>query len=172
MAMDEALEKIVGEKLRAFGWTLAVAESCTGGLIGHLLTNIPGSSDYFLGGIIAYSNHAKEHLIGVQRESLETFGAVSEEVALEMAIGARVRLGADFGASVTGIAGPGGDSPEKPLGLTFIAISGDDFELVRKYTWEGNREDNKMMSAHATLKLLIDALEGRSERGNISRGEI
>ena len=113
------------------GLKLAVAESCTGGLVGERLTNIPGSSDVFLGGVIAYHNDVKRKLLGVRAEDMERFGAVSEEVALQMAAGVRERLGADVGVSVTGIAGPGGGTPEKPVGLVWIAIHGSDAKARR-----------------------------------------
>jgi nicotinamide-nucleotide amidase len=111
----EALEVMIGQLLQKHRLTLATAESCTGGLIGHRLTDVPGSSDYFLGGIIAYSNEIKERLLGVQLETLQAHGAVSAETAIEMARASRV-LGADVAVSVTGIAGPGGGTADKPSG--------------------------------------------------------
>src|SRR3989304_4718180 len=116
MMMGEKLEEVVGKLLTERKMTLALGESCTGGLVAHRLTNVPGSSSYVLGGIIAYSNEAKERLLGVRHETLEEHGAVSAETAIEMARGARATLGADVGLSVTGIAGPGGGAPGKPAG--------------------------------------------------------
>ena len=110
----EPLEVLAGKLLRQRCWQLAVAESCTGGLVGHLLTNVPGSSDYFLGGVISYANEAKLSLLGVHLETLETFGAVSRQTVLEMAGGVRHLLSADVGLSVSGIAGPGGGTPVNP----------------------------------------------------------
>src|SRR6266567_3351199 len=127
------LEARVGQVLLQRNLTLAVAESCTGGLIGHRLTNVPGSSSYFLGGIISYSYDAKERLLGVSHASLYDFGAVSEQTAREMARGARRALGADVAVSVTGIAGPGGALPGKPVGLTWIALSARDADEAHQY---------------------------------------
>ncbi len=156
--MAQALEVQVGQALSARGWRLAVAESCTGGLIGHRLTQVPGSSAYFLGGVIAYSNSAKIGLLGVQPETLERHGAVSEPVALEMARGARRALGAEVAVAVTGIAGPGGASPGKPVGLTWLAVVTPEVELSRRHRWRGDRAQNKDRSAHAALALLLQAL--------------
>lgn len=125
---EEPLEALAGELLRSHGWRLAVAKSCTGGLVGHRLTNVPGSSDYFLGGVISYANDAKVRLLGVRWDTLETFGAVSRETVLEMAHSVRQLLSADIGLSVSGIAGPGGGTPEKPLGLTWIGLSTQNYE--------------------------------------------
>ena len=158
------LEETLGPLLIARRLTLAVAESCTGGLIGHRLTNVPGSSEYFLGGLIAYSYLAKEKLLGVQHDTLETFGAVSEQTVREMARGARRVLGADLGVAVTGIAGPGGATPDKPVGLTWIALSAPDFERAERRVWTGNREANKQASAEAALRLVLDYLEHSSLR--------
>jgi PncC family amidohydrolase len=157
---SEALEALVGQGLLKRNLTLAVAESCTGGLIGHRITNVPGSSTYFLGGIVSYSYDAKERLLGVSHNSLYDFGAVSEQTAREMARGARRALGADIGLSVTGIAGPGGALPGKPVGLTWIALSARDVEQAREFTWSGDREGNKAQSAEAALALLHDYLQG------------
>jgi len=139
--------------------TLVTAESCTGGLIGHLVTGQPGASGYYLGGVISYSNELKIGLLGVHAETLETFGAVSGETALEMARGARQRLGGDFALSVTGIAGPGGGTSAKPVGLTFIGISSPFGDDVRRFVWPGDREKNKFDSARAALDLLLEWLQ-------------
>lgn len=134
--------------------TLAVAESCTGGLLTHRLTNVAGSSSYFIGGVIAYAYEAKVALLGVTWETLNQFGAVSEETARAMAHGARNRLGSTLGVSVTGIAGPGGGMPNKPVGLTYIALTSARDEIVERYVWPGNRIENKEQSAEAALALL------------------
>ena len=155
----ELLEVGIGQELIKSNLTLAVAESCTGGLIGHRITNVPGSSTYFLGGIISYSYDAKERLLGVSHATLYDFGAVSEETAREMARGARRALGADIGLSVTGIAGPGGAMPGKPVGLTWVALSARDADQARQFIWSGDREENKAQSAEAALALLRDYLQ-------------
>ncbi|NIS79930.1 MAG: nicotinamide-nucleotide amidohydrolase family protein [Anaerolineales bacterium] len=157
--MSEALEVLIGRALKARGWTLATGESCTAGLVSHRITNVPGSSDYFRGGVVAYSNDAKAGLLGVQQSTLTQFGAISQETALEMARGARRAFQADVGVSVTGIAGPGGGTPEKPVGLTWIAVSSHAGDHARQYLWEGDREHNKAQSAHAALTLLWETLE-------------
>jgi PncC family amidohydrolase len=154
------LEKQVGELLSQRGWTLAVAESCTGGLIGHRITNVSGSSGYFEGGVISYSNEAKEQTLGVPHETLADHGAVSEEAALAMAQGVRRLFGTDIALSVTGIAGPTGGTPEKPVGLVYIGLTAEGVELCEKHIWEGDRAQNKQDSAEAALKLLAEYLTG------------
>jgi PncC family amidohydrolase len=156
---QETLEIVAGELLRRRGLRLAVAESCTGGLIGHRLTNIPGSSDYYMGSVTAYAYEAKVRLLGVSWSSLETFGAVSREVAIEMARGVRTNLNADIGLSVTGIAGPGGGSAEKPVGLTWIGFSSLDVDDARQFIWQGDRLQVKEQSAEAALRILVDYLQ-------------
>jgi len=155
---EESLELRVGELLVQRGLTVATAESCTGGLIGHLLTNVSGSSAYVLGGIIAYSNEIKQALLGVDAITLERYGAVSEPVALEMARGARLRFGADLAVSATGIAGPTGGTPEKPVGLVYIGLAARDGERSVRYVWNEDRLGNKQRSAEAALRLLLDFL--------------
>jgi PncC family amidohydrolase len=156
--MSKPVEVQAGELLTRSGMTLAVAESCTGGLIGHRLTNVAGSSAYFLGGVIAYAYEAKERLLEVRHTTLYEHGAVSEETAIEMARGARRALRADIGLSVTGIAGPGGGLPGKPVGLTWIAISTREGDSAESHVWEGDREQNKTLSAEAALQFLIKRL--------------
>lgn len=151
---DPLPEIVVGHLLRERSLTLAVAESCTGGLLSHRITDVPGSSDYYLGSVIAYANAVKERLLGVPRSVLETCGAVSRETALAMAWGARRLLGADLSLSVTGIAGPGGGTPTKPVGLTYIALAAPDGEWVEEHRWTGDRPTNKAASASAALALL------------------
>jgi PncC family amidohydrolase len=153
-----SLEGRLGQLLTARKLTLATAESCTGGLISHLLTNVPGSSNYYLGGIVAYSYDAKERLLGVPHNLLYDYGAVSEQVVREMARGVRRTLGADIAVAVTGIAGPGGGMPGKPVGLTWIALSARDVEQAAKFIWNGDRESNKAQSAEAALKMVYDYL--------------
>jgi PncC family amidohydrolase len=161
--LGEQLEILVGELIRKRGLSLATAESCTGGLIGHLLTNVAGSSTYYLGGITAYSNEAKVHLLGVNQETLEKFGAVSSETVIEMAHGVRIALGSDIAISVSGIAGPGGGTPEKPVGTVWIGFSSPQEEYSRHYLWSGDRLTVKEQSARAALNLLVEyLLEGNA----------
>lgn len=149
----------VGEILRWHGLQLATAESCTGGLIGHLLTNVAGSSDYYRGGVIAYANEAKTRLLGVNRETLEKFGAVSQEAAIEMARGVRMALSADIAISVTGIAGPSGGSEEKPVGTVWIGLSTPAEEHAWHFLWSGDRLAVKKQSARAALNLLAQHIQ-------------
>jgi PncC family amidohydrolase len=156
---DFPLEIVIGELLRQRKLRLATAESCTGGLIGHRLTNVPGSSDYYLGGVIAYSNQVKTNQLDVREETLEKFGAVSRETVLEMARGVRKLLHAEIGLSVSGIAGPGGGSPEKPVGLTWIGLSAPGSEQAWSYIWPGERLQVKEQTAEKALQLLVNFLE-------------
>jgi nicotinamide-nucleotide amidase len=158
--LDALLEEEVGCLLRAKNLTLAVAESCTGGLIGHRLTNIPGSSQYFLAGIVAYSNMAKESVLKVEHSLLEKHGAVSAEVAAGMAAGARSMAGADASLAVTGVAGPGGGGAGKPVGLVYVAVEGPWGTKVAKYTFDGDRASIKHQTSEAALALLKEALLG------------
>ena len=147
------LEDVVGKLLIKNRKTIATAESCTGGLIGDRLTNISGSSLYYRGGIVAYSNSVKEKTIGVKKETLDSAGSVSEETALEMARGIRNKLNADIGLSTTGIAGPKGGTKEKPVGLVYIAISYDRGEKVYRFTFTPYRKTNKLMTSQAALNI-------------------
>jgi nicotinamide-nucleotide amidase len=135
--------------------TLALAESCTGGFIANGITNVPGASKIFLGGVVAYSNGVKEQFLGVRPETLKKHGAVSEAVAREMAGGARKKFGADFAVAVTGIAGPGGGTKSKPVGTVFIAIVSDYGTLVRRSLNCFEREKFKRVTANQALKLLL-----------------
>jgi PncC family amidohydrolase len=156
--MAEADEIRVGSLLTKRDWQLALAESCTGGLIGHLITSVPGSSGYFKGGVVAYSNEAKQSLLLVSSETLAAHGAVSRESALEMARGARKALGSEVGLSVTGIAGPGGGSPEKPAGTVWIGLSTPGSEAAWHFFFDGDRATIKELAAEKALKLLVDHL--------------
>ena len=142
----------------ATGATLATAESCTGGLVGHLLTEVAGSSEYFLGGVVAYSDEVKRRSLDVPDAAIEHHGAVSAQVAVAMAEGARARLGADVAAAVTGIAGPAGGTEAKPVGLTYVAVADAGGHDVRRYTWAGGRSENKLESARAALELVLERL--------------
>jgi len=154
------LEVVVGGLLRSRGLTLALAESCTGGLLGDRITDVSGSSDYFQGAIVAYAFDVKQELLGVREGTLVRHGAVSEETAREMARGARRVIQADLGVSITGIAGPTGGTPEKPVGLVYIGLAAPDGEWVERHVWEGDRRQNKAQSAQAALDLLRRYLEG------------
>ncbi len=150
-----------GRLLSARGLTLALAESCTGGLIGDWITDIAGSSSYFLGSAVCYAYSAKEHILGVKHDTLLAHGAVSAETAAEMARGARRIFGADVAVSVTGIAGPGGGLPNKPVGLVHIHLSASDAEIGEKHVWDSDRVGNKRLSAQAVLRLLVSYLRGK-----------
>lgn len=138
--------------------TLALAESCTGGLLSSAVTDVPGSSGYFLGSVVAYSNEVKESALGVKAATIRKHGAVSGETAVEMARGVRKALGADISAAITGIAGPGGGSPEKPVGLVFIAVSKGKSSEARRFVFKGGRKSIKKQSARAALSFLAEAL--------------
>lgn len=145
----------VGELLRRRGLTLGLAESCTGGLIGSLITDVAGSSDYFMGSAVTYSNEAKEGVLGVQHATLVAHGAVSAETAEEMAQGARRVFGTSVGASVTGIAGPGGGTATKPTGLIYIHVSAPGTEQGERHVFPADRIGNKRLAAEAVLRLLL-----------------
>jgi len=150
----ETLEEVIGRIVRDRHLTLSVAESCTGGLISHRLTNIAGSSDYLLESAVTYSNAAKEKRLGVDPRLIENHGAVSREVALAMAEGIRKKSGSDLGLAVTGIAGPGGGSAEKPVGLTFIAVADREHSHCEKFNFHQDRVRNKERAAQAALNSL------------------
>ena len=143
---------------RQAGLTLATAESCTGGLVGHLLTEVPGSSDAFRGGIIAYADEVKLAILHVPGPTLAAHGAVSAQTAVAMAEGARAALGVDVAVAVTGIAGPAGGSPDKPVGLTYVAVADAAGHDVQRCRWSGDRQANKLASAGAALDLLVARL--------------
>jgi nicotinamide-nucleotide amidase len=157
--MANSVEVQIGHLLRKRELKLALAESCTGGLIGDRITNVPGSSEYFLGGIVAYAYEVKVALLAVSWDTLNTKGAVSQETVLEMARGARRILNTDIAVSVTGIAGPGGGTPEKPVGTTWIGLVAKEGEWTRLFQFSGNREQNKISSANAALQTLLDYLQ-------------
>ena len=152
------LDDIVADELRGRALTLAVAESCTGGMLGARITTRAGSSDYFRGGVLSYSNQAKMDLLGVPPGMLAQYGAVSEEVAGAMAEGARTALGADFALSVTGVAGPGGGTEEKPVGLVYLGCAGPGGTRVRRSSFPGDRATVRTFSATGALHLLREAL--------------
>jgi len=161
------LEEKIGTLLRKKGMKLTLAESCTGGLIGHRVTNIPGSSEYYLGSLTAYAYEVKESLLGVKHETLQKYGAVSRQTVVEMASGVRKALSGGFplekviGVSVSGIAGPGGGLPDKPVGTVWIGLSAHEGDFAWKFNWKGDRIHNKEDSAEAALKLVWLYLQGR-----------
>ena len=161
--MDTPLELRIGTLLNKKKLTLTTAESCTGGLVASRITDVPGSSAYFLGGIVAYSYEAKAALLNVSWDTLNGKGAVSHETVIEMAQGARKALGADIGVSVSGIAGPGGGTPEKPVGTVWIGLATPSGEEARHFVWEGDRIRNKYLSSEAALQFILDYLEGKLE---------
>ena len=157
--MKAILEEDLHDLLLIRKLKLASAESCTGGLIAHRITNIPGSSEYFPGGVVAYSYEAKVNLLGISWDILNAYGAVSEEVVRSMAGGARKLFNVDIAVSVSGVAGPTGGTPEKPVGTTWLGLSTRDGEWARHYVWEGDRQQNKQKSADAALQFVIDYLK-------------
>ncbi|MBM4431399.1 MAG: CinA family protein [Chloroflexi bacterium] len=160
------LAQAVGERLQEQHLSLAVAESCTGGLLAAGITDIPGSSAYFAGGVIAYSNAVKERVLLVPSYVLERHGAVSAETAMAMARSVRGLLGVDLALAITGVAGPAGGTPEKPVGLVYIALAWARGEECRRFLWTGNRHENRLWSVQAALELLHDHLITLSGRGN------
>jgi PncC family amidohydrolase len=161
--LTEQLETLAGRLLLSTRQTLAVAESCTGGLLGDRLTDVPGSSEYFLGGVIAYHDGLKTSLLDVPWEIIEQHGAVSAECALAMAQGVRCFTGASIGISITGIAGPTGGTDAKPVGTVYIGIAGTNIERVEHYLWQGDRVSNKRYSVEAALRMLIEYLPTLTE---------
>lgn len=145
------------ELLKANGKTCATAESCTGGMIGSLITAVPGSSDVYLGGVVSYANSVKENVLGVSNNILESFGAVSGECAREMALGVKKITGADIAVSVTGIAGPGGATEDKPVGLVWFGLATNDTVRVEKAIFAGSRDDVRKSAAMHALGMIAVA---------------
>jgi PncC family amidohydrolase len=160
VAVAELLEVQVGRLLQERGLKLVLAESCTGGLLGSRITDVPGSSEYFLGGVVAYAYEAKVDLLGVSWDTLNSKGAVSRETVIEMARGIRNSMKADLAVSISGIAGPGGGTSEKPVGTTWIGLVGEDGEWAITFRFDGDREANKVFAVDAALRLLRDYLQG------------
>lgn len=159
--MALSLAEQANRALWARGWTVCAAESCTGGLILAWLTDVPGSSASVLGGVVAYSNAAKQALLGVRETTLAVFGAVSEQTAAEMALGAQRAFGAHVAVSVTGIAGPGGGTPDKPVGLTYLGLAGRDGLIgVERHVWPGDRTAVREASAARALHWIIEVARG------------
>ncbi|MCR4399824.1 MAG: competence/damage-inducible protein A [Syntrophomonadaceae bacterium] len=158
---DDTLVSVVARELRRGGLTVSCAESCTGGLLAKMLTDLPGSSDYMWGGAVTYSNQAKVSLLGVQPETLAAFGAVSPQTAREMAQGIRERSGADFALSTTGVAGPGGGSPEKPVGLVYVGLADGGSVEAKELRLAGDRGTIRLLAAKCALDWLRRVLQGR-----------
>src|SRR5512147_1642510 len=157
--VTNSLETQVGRLLQQRGLKLVLAESCTGGLLGSRITDVPGSSEYFLGSVVAYAYEAKVALLNVSWDTLNTKGAVRRETVLEMARGIRDAMNADIAISVSGIAGPGGGTPEKPVGTTWIGLVTGKGEWAQIFYFSGDREENKKLAVEAALKILLDCLQ-------------
>lgn len=158
---DLSLEEVIGKILTERNLRIAVAESCTGGLICNRITNIPGSSNYFERGIVSYSNESKIQILGVNPETIKTYGAVSEQTAIEMARGVRKISNADIGISTTGIMGPTGATETKPIGLVFIGYADNEREFSKQFDFADNRVRNKERTSQAALALIWQALTGK-----------
>lgn len=156
--MSNELQIQVGDLLKEHKLKLALAESCTGGLLGGRITDVPGSSEYFPGGVVAYAYEAKVELLGVSWDTLNTKGAVSRETVLEMARGIRRRMNADIAVSVSGIAGPGGGTSEKPVGTIWIGLVTEQTERAELFQFSGDRDQNRISAVEAALRLLLEHL--------------
>jgi len=160
---NPALEKQIGALLRKHGKSISIAESCTGGFISHRITNVPGSSNYYDCSVIAYSNQSKIDILHVSPETLKKFGAVSRQTAVEMAQGIKQISGSDLGLVVTGIAGPVGGTPEKPVGLVYICLASDESVVCEEFRFKGKREEIKLQASEAALQMIknhVQALMG------------
>ena len=164
----EIVEEIIGRLLREKGWRIAIAESCTGGLISHRITNLSGSSDYFESGIVSYSNEAKIELLRIPEETLKTYGAVSSQTATAMAEGIRIARNTDIGLGVTGIAGPKGGNATKPVGLVYIALSSPSCVEYKEFRFTGDRGEIKLKTSEAALEMLKIRLEKQSSHHHLS----
>ena len=160
---NETSEEEIVRRLAQSGVTVACAESCTGGNIAHLVTSVPGASSYFLGGVVAYSNEVKKNVLGVQAADLEKYGAVSEPVALQMAQGVRRITGAQWAVATTGVAGPDGGTPDKPVGTVWIAVAGEKGARAEKFIFSRTRERNIGRSSIKALQLLLHAIQAQQE---------
>ena len=155
---EKLLEKEIGDLLRRHKLKMSVAESATGGLISHKITNIPGSSEYFEGSIISYSNKAKMKFLAVKESTLRNYGAVSSETSKEMALGARSKMNVDIGLASTGIAGPDGGTSGKPIGLVYVGLATKDVLISKEFIFHGNRDENKKTFSDAALSTLKEYL--------------
>ena len=159
---EESTEDFCAKQLQKLGHTVACAESCTGGNIARLITSVPGASSYFLGAIVSYANEVKINVLGVNKNDLEKYGAVSEQVALQMAEGARRVTSAEFAVATTGVAGPDGGTPQKPVGTVWIAIAGPDGVTAQKFLFSHTRERNIGKASVTALRLLVHAVQAQS----------
>ena len=157
---DEIPAERTGKELRAAGLTIACAESCTGGLLTSMLTDVSGSSSYVMGSVVSYSNDVKARVLHVSEETLAVYGAVSEETAREMVQGVRKLIHADIGVGITGIAGPDGGSTEKPVGLVYIAVADQTHTVVQKNNFHGTRFENKQAAVHKAFAMICDIIRG------------
>jgi PncC family amidohydrolase len=162
------LEKIIGDRLKERGWTLSIAESCTGGLISDRLTDVPGSSDYFEGGMVTYSNESKAKHLGIPLDYIKKYGAVSPQVARKMAQGVRKAFNTTFGLSTTGVAGPTGGTKRAPIGRVFIGFTNGRRTWVRREDFKGSRREIKRKAAERSLKFFYETLI-RSRRSRIEK---
>ena len=156
---EKSMESQVGKQLNSRGLTISCAESCTGGLLSARLTAVPGSSAYVIGGIVSYCNKVKEQQLGVSRHDLETVGAVSETVARQMAEGVARQLNTDIGVGITGIAGPGGATQDKPLGLVYISVSGPQGTATTRNVFTGDRQQVRWQSTEKALSMVLEQLQ-------------
>ena len=155
---DERILKNVSDQLRKNNLTVATAESCTGGLLAHLLTNISGSSEYFDRGVVTYSNKSKVELLGISQETIEEYGAVSKQTARAMAIGIKEQANVDIGISTTGVAGPTGGTKEKPVGLVYIGIATSKKTEVKRFLFSKDRLQNKEKTCYKALEFLLETI--------------
>jgi PncC family amidohydrolase len=160
--MRNSLEKAIGNLLRQKGWTLSIAESCTGGLVCDRITDVSGSSDYFMGGMVTYSNKSKSKHLGVPSKDIKRYGAVSPQVARNMAQGVRRAFHTSFGLSTTGVAGPTGGTKRSPIGRVFIGLAVGRKVLVKKLDLKGSRREIKEKAAEKTLHFFHEILVGKA----------
>lgn len=160
--MSKTLEEIIGDYLRKKGWTLSIAESCTGGLINDRITDIPGSSDYFMGGMVTYSNESKARHLGVPLDDIKKYGAVSPQVAKKMAQGVRKTFGTTFGLSTTGVAGPKGGTKRSPVGRVFIGVAAGRKTWVKREDLKGSRREIKKKASERALQFFFEILDEKA----------
>jgi len=160
---NPSLEEQIGTLLRKHRKSISIAESCTGGFISHRITNVPGSSNYYHCGVIAYSNQSKITILHVSPEALKKFGAVSRQTAIEMAQGIKQVSGSDLALAVTGIAGPGGGTPKKPVGLVYVCLASDESVVCKEFKFKGKRKEIKLQASEAALEMTKKYFQAMSE---------